>query len=324
MNGAVDRLLWRLDAYDRICRACAGNAVPLNRFLTFRPEKLRIHIGESLLRAHIPIIFAPDLADKLGALMPPAALVPAGSVAPPDRERLRRWLALAQLDGDVDALDVAVWSGADEFLTTFANLYAKFFDEARAAGSGEETAAFFQLVLASSLRNVLLHKVGGNERFLGLASLLAHLSDLALGATVEKTGDGLSARLGLLLISACSPLALMGSASGVVQRLGNAYRTTPSAFGRAKDMVRAQVDRPSGFDLHAFRARLAAEMLAEPVKRRDLVRMMLADAVRDLALLSTLTQGSELRELSGVNCASSRDRPLRSPKRCSHRSVPSD
>src|SRR5581483_7961212 len=104
---------------------------------------------------------------------------PSGSVPAPDREHLRRWLALAQIDGDLDILDVATFGTADDFLNAMAALYVRFFDEARAAGSGEETAAFFQLVLSSSLRNVLAHKVGANERFLGLGALLAHLSDLA-------------------------------------------------------------------------------------------------------------------------------------------------
>ncbi len=299
MTLAVERMLWRLDAYDQICAACKQNGVAPLRFLSFRPEKLRIRIGESLMRSQVPIIFAPDLADRLGALLPKAA-VPLSTGAPsPDRDTLRRWLALAQIDGDLDAYDVASYAAADDFLNTFAAMYGRFFDEARGAGSGEETAAFFQLVASSSLRNTLLHRIGASERFFGLAALLGHLSDRALSATVDKEGEGLSARLGLLLAAANSPLSLMGSAMAVASRPGNTYRTIPSAYTRAKEALRTQLDRPGALDVQALRARLAAELLASPDRRRDLVRAMLADAVRDLALLSTFTQGSELRELAG-------------------------
>src|ERR1043166_1111644 len=198
MTVAVERLLWRLTAYDQITRACQQNGIAPIKFLTFRPERLRIRIGESIMRSQVPIIFANDLAEKMSALLPhTAAPLTTGSSAP-DRDTLRRWLSLAQLDGDLDPFDVAAYKNANEFLATFASLYSRFFDEAKSSGSGEETAAFFQLVAASSLRNVLLHRVGASERFLGLGALLSHLCDRALQATVEKEGDGLSARLGLL------------------------------------------------------------------------------------------------------------------------------
>ncbi|HEY4223395.1 MAG TPA: hypothetical protein VGO62_18685, partial [Myxococcota bacterium] len=221
-----------------------------------------------------------------------------------DRNELRRVLALAQLDGDLDPLDVAQWGGgADQFLAAFTSLYVRFFEEARAAGSGEETAALFQLVAMSSLRNVALHKLGANDRFFGVAALLAHLADRALAHTVDKQGHELSARLGLLMAASCSPLSLLGAAPAVVARPANAYRTLPSAFARARDTVRAHMDQPSGLDLTSLRARLAAELLTDQKSKRDLVRAVLAEAVRDLALLSTLTQGSELRDLASKSAS---------------------
>lgn len=302
---AVERMLWRFDAYSRICQACAQSQISMSKFLVFRPEKMRIRIGESLQRTQVPVVFAPDLADRMGALLPASVAAPAPT-APPTRDTLRRSIALAQLDGDLDVFEAAHFtsgspSSADRFLDTFTQLYGRLFDEARASGSGEETAALFQLVAMSSLRNVLLHKIGASDRFLGLGALLAHLCDRALGATVERAADGLSGRLGLLMMASCSPLSLMGAAPSVAQRPGNAYRTLPSAFLRARDILRG--DHMMGFDLWAARASITADLLTDPQKKRDLVRSVLAEAVRDLALLSTLTQGSELRDLAGQSSA---------------------
>lgn len=304
MTPAVDRLLWRLGAYERICQACAqGNVAPL-RFLTFRPDKMRLRIGESLMRSQVPVIFAADLGEQLGALLPPPVSAPSAGALDLDREALRALLALSQTDGDLDPLDVHAWgAGRGEFQQMFAQLTSRFFDEARASGGGEDTAALFQLIALSSLRNVLLHRVGASERFLGIAALLAHLCDRALMATVEQEGDGLSARLGLLMAASCSPLSLMGAAAAVAARPANAYRTTPSAFNRARDLLRSSMDRPAGFDVTASRARIAAELLSAPERKRDLVRAMVAEGVRDLALLSTLTQGSELRDLASKTSA---------------------
>jgi hypothetical protein len=95
----------------------------------------------------------------------------------------------------------------------------------------------------------------------------------------------------------------MGQAAAVVARPGNIYRTIPAAYERARDLVRAQVDRPGGFDVSALRAMIAAELLSTPQRRRDLVRSLVADGARDLALLSTLTQGSELRDISSQSTA---------------------
>jgi hypothetical protein len=309
VTSAVERISWRLDVYDRICQACAQSGIAPLRFLAFRPDKMRIRIGESLMRSQVPVIFAADLGDRLSAILPSAQPVPAMGALGFDRDTLRRVIALTQIDGDLDPIDVASYAVggerpvADGFLGTFQNLYERFFEEAKASGSGEDTAALFQLVSMSSLRNVLLHKVGASDRFLGLGALLAHLCDRALTATVAKEGEGLTARLGLLLAASCSPLALMGAAPAVAARPGNVYRTVPSAFLRARDLVRAHMDQAAAFDVVAARARLAAEMLSDAVRRRDLVRSLLAEAVRDLATLSTLTQGTELRDLAGKTAA---------------------
>ncbi len=178
-------------------------------------------------------------------------------------------------------------------------LYLRFFNEARAPGSGEETAALFQLVATSSLRNVMAHTLGTDERFLGLAALLASLSDRALSAMVQSSSDGLSGRLGLLMVAACSPLSLMGVADAVVARPGNVYRTLPAAFAQARDAVRAQIDRPRGLDIAVIVAQVSAETQSDPARRRDLIRTIVAEAVRDLSILSTLTQGTELADIAG-------------------------
>jgi hypothetical protein len=305
MNPAVERLLWRLDAYDQVGGACAQSSVEPLRFLTFRPEKMRIRIGESLMKSQVPVVFAADLADRMAALLPPAQPAPASGPLGLDRDGLRAAISVAQLDGDLDPIDVQAWSGErrDAFLEAFNGLYDRFLEEARSAGSGEETAALFQLVAMSSLRNVLLHSVGANDRFFGQAALLAHLCDRALASSVERQGDGLSGRLGLLMIASCSPISLMGAAPSVAARPVNAYRTIPTAFTAARDMVRATMDRATGFDVPAMRARLSAELLGDAKRRRDLVRSSLAEAVRDLSLLSTLTQGSELRDLASSSSA---------------------
>lgn len=294
----AERVLWRLSVYENIHRACAQTGIVPLRFLTFHPEKLRLRTGESQQRSQVPIVFAADLAERLTALLPPATPTPIGGALQLDRDALRRAIALAQLDADIDPIDVVSWSGTDAFLAAMTSFYERFFDEARASGSGEETAALFQQVLFSSLRNVLLHHAGASERFLGLGAFLSHLADRALAATVEQAGDGLSARLGLLLAASCSPIAWMGQASSVVARPGNIYRTLPAAYERARDLVRAQLDRQGGFDVAALRAALAAELMSSPQRRRELTRAVVADAARDLAILSTLTQGTELRDLA--------------------------
>lgn len=304
MSGAgAERVLWRLSVYENIHRACAQTNIAPLRFLTFHPEKLRLRTGESAQRSQVPIVFAADLADKLTALLPPATPTPVSGALHLDRDGLRRAIALAQLDADIDPIDVATWKGTDAFLKALGNCYERFFDEAKAKGSGEETAALFQQVLFSSLRNVLLHHAGASERFLGTGAFLAHLADRALAATVEQASDGLTARLGLLLAASCSPIALMGQAAAVVARPGNIYRTLPAAYERARDLVRAQLDRVGGFDVAGLRARLAAELLSSPQRKRDLTRAIVADGARDLALLSTLTQGSELRDVAGTSAA---------------------
>lgn len=178
-------------------------------------------------------------------------------------------------------------------------LYLRFFNEARAPGSGEETAALFQLVATSSLRNVMAHTLGTDERFLGLAALLASISDRALSAMVQSSSDGLSGRLGLLMVAACSPLSLMGVADAVVARPGNVYRTLPAAFAQARDAVRAQIDRPRGLDIAVIVAQVSVETQSDPARRRDLIRTIVAEAVRDLSILSTLTQGTELADIAG-------------------------
>jgi hypothetical protein len=204
MTPVIERLMWRLDAYDRICQACAqGNVAPM-RFLTFRPDKLRLRIGESLMRSQVPVIFAPDLAEQIAAYLPSPSVAPSSGSLELDRDSLRRLLSLAQIDGDLDPLEVHAWmrrnvthsqslsstigtgeaNGPDSFLQMFASLTAKFLDEAKAAAGGEDTAALFQLIALSSLRNTLLHHLGASERFLGLAALIAHLCDRALTETV--------------------------------------------------------------------------------------------------------------------------------------------
>lgn len=316
MSGA-ERVLWRLGVYENIQQACAQTQIAPLRFLTFHPEKLRLRTGESLQRSQVPIVFAADLAERLQALLPPATPTPVTGALGLDRDGLRRAIALAQLDADIDPVDVAVWKGADAYVDALASCYDRFFDEARAQGAGEETAALFQQVLFSSLRNVLLHHAGASERFLGLGAFLAHLADRALAATVERAGDGLSARLGLLLAASCSPLALMGQTAAVVARPGNIYRTLPAAHERARDIVRAGFDRAGGetrnttmlstsargFDIKVARSALAAELLSSPQRRRELIRASVVDVARDLALLSVLTQGSELRDIAGSSSA---------------------
>jgi hypothetical protein len=317
----IERLMWRLDAYDRICRACAqGNVAPM-RFLTFRPDKMRLRIGESLMRSQVPVIFAPDLAERLIAYLPSPSVAPSTGSLELDRDSLRRLLSLAQIDGDLDPLEVHAWmrmnvthvgdtvgtgaaSGPDSFMQMFASLTDKFLDEAKASAGGEDTAALFQLIALSSLRNTLLHHLGASERFLGLAALLAHLCDRALTETVKgAAGEGLTARLGLLMAASCSPISLMGAPIAVAARPANAYRTVPTAFQRARDMLRASMDQPRGFDVASARARIAAEMLSNPERKRDLVRATLAEGVRDLALLSVITQGSELRDIASQSSA---------------------
>lgn len=302
MTYAVERLHWRFDAYRRLFEACAQGGVAPLKFLTLKPERLRLRFGESLRHTQVPVVFAPDLGDRLAALLPPRTpSAPSGGAL--DRDALRRHLALAQLDADLDPMDVLGWRGADGFLSACATFYARLFEEARASGGGEETAALFQLIAHSSLRNVLVHQVGATERFLGLAALVAYLSDRALTASVEQAGAGLSARLGLLLMAACSPLSIMGAANAIAERPANAYRTVPSALSRARRAVREGLDRPGGLDLVALRAHLAGELLVDPTRRRDIERTTLAEAARDLALLSTLTQGSELRDLASRSSA---------------------
>lgn len=296
MSTATESMLFRLSSWERIQEACAAGGISPLRFLSFRPEKMRLRVGESFLRSHVPVIFADDLADRLAALLP-GETPPALASTAADKDTLRRQIAFAQLDADLDIRDVTGWDGGP-LLQALVDLYGRFFDEATSAGAGEETAAFFQLIAASTLRNVLAHKVGSGDRFLGLAAFLAHLSDKALGLTIERRGDGLSARLGLLMIAANSPLSLMGVADAVAARPGNAYRTVPSALERARDLVRSQIDRPGALDITVLRARLAAELQTDPARRRDVLRSLIAEAVRDLALLSTLTQGSELRDLA--------------------------
>jgi hypothetical protein len=261
----IERLMWRLDAYDRVCRACAqGNVAPM-RFLTFRPDKMRLRIGESLMRSQVPVIFAPDLAERLIAYLPSPSVAPSTGSLELDRDSLRRLLSLAQIDGDLDPLEVHAWmrmnvthvgdtigtgaaSGPDSFMQMFASLTDKFLDEAKASAGGEDTAALFQLIALSSLRNTLLHHLGASERFLGLAALLAHLCDRALTETVKSAaGEGLTARLGLLMAASCSPISLMGAPVAVAARPANAYRTVPTAFQRARDMLRASMDQPRSF-----------------------------------------------------------------------------
>lgn len=321
MTPVIERLMWRLDAYDRICRACAqGNVAPM-RFLTFRPDKMRLRIGESLMRSQVPVIFAPDLAERLIAYLPSPSVAPSTGSLELDRDSLRRLLSLSQIDGDLDPLEVHAWmrmnvthvgdtvgtgaaSGPDSFMHMFASLSAKFLDEAKASAGGEDTAALFQIIALSSLRNTLLHHLGASERFLGLAALLAHLCDRALTETVKgAAGDGLTARLGLLMAASCSPISLMGAPVAVAARPANAYRTVPTAFQRARDMLRATMDQPRGFDVPSARARIAAELLSNPERKRDLVRATLAEGVRDLALLSVITQGSELRDIASQSTA---------------------
>jgi hypothetical protein len=299
---AVERVRWRFGAYEQVCAACSRTRVSLSRFFSLRPERLRLRFGESARQSQVPVIFAPDLAERVSAMLPPRTLPPTTGAMSLERDALRRYLGLAQLDGDLDVVDVVGWDGVDGFVSMLGRFYDRLFEEARACGEGEETASFFQLLKASVLRNVLLHHLGPNERFLGLAGLLAYLDDRALAAQADRH-DALSARLGLLLMAASSPLSLMGAAPQVAARPGNVYRTVPAAFERAQEIVRAEADTRGGLDLFAVRPRLAAELLADPAHRGDLVRSMLAEAVRDCALLSTLTQGSELRDIAGRSAA---------------------
>lgn len=299
MTVAAERIAWRFDAYSRLFQACAQSGVSAQRFLTVRTERLRLRFGESARHSQVPMVFAPDLADRLGALLPSPRSEPATGAVALDRDKLRSTLALAQLDGDLDVLDVLGWRSADALASTLSGFYGRVFEEARASGAGEETAALFGLVAHSTLRNVLLHRLGANERFLGSAALVAYLSDRALAANAAQNASGLSARLGLLLVAACSPVSVMGAATAVVGRPCNVYRTVPSVFAQARHAIRESVDRPETVDLAALSARLAATMLVDPARRRDLERAVLAEAVRDCALLSTLTQGSELRDLAG-------------------------
>lgn len=302
MTVAAERIAWRFDAYARLFQSCAQTGVSALRFLTVRTERLRLRFGESARHSQVPMVFAPDLAERLGAMLPsPRPEASTGALAL-DRDRLRQILAIAQLDGDLDPLDVALWR-TEALSTALAGFYARVFEEARASGSGEETAALFGLVAHSTLRNVLLHRLGANERFLGTAALVAYLSDRALAANAAQNASGLSARLGLLLIASCSPLSVMGAAQAVVGRPCNVYRTVPGIFSQARHAIRENIDRPEAVDLMAMSSRLAATLLVDQARRRDLERAVLAEAVRDCALLSTLTQGSELRELAGKTAA---------------------
>jgi hypothetical protein len=299
MTVAAERLAWRFDAYARLFQACAQSGVSAQRFLTVRTERLRLRFGESARHSQVPMVFAPDLAERLGALLPAAQPQPSRGALTLERDKLRQVLGLAQLDADLDVLDVVGFQAADALANTLARFYARVFEEARASGAGEETAALFGLVAHSTLRNVLLHRMGANERFLGTAALVAFLSDRALAANAAQNATGISARLGLLLVAACSPVSVMGAASAVVGRPCNVYRTLPSVFAQARHAIRENVDRPEAVDLVALSSRLAATLLVDQARRRDLERAVLAEAVRDCALLSTLTQGSELREVAG-------------------------
>ena len=67
-------MLWRLASYEQVGAACAAAGISPLRFLSFRPEKLRLRVGESFLRSHVPVIFADDLAERLSALLPAETL----------------------------------------------------------------------------------------------------------------------------------------------------------------------------------------------------------------------------------------------------------
>ena len=62
MTFAVERLNWRFDAYRRLFQACAHGGVSPLRFLTVRPDRLRIRFGESARQTQVPIVFAPLLS----------------------------------------------------------------------------------------------------------------------------------------------------------------------------------------------------------------------------------------------------------------------
>ncbi len=97
MSTALETLRFRLGTWEQISQACAAGNISPWSFLSFRPEKMRLRVGESFLRSQIPVIFADDLAERLEALLPPPT-TPATPATPPtvaDREALKRMIALA-------------------------------------------------------------------------------------------------------------------------------------------------------------------------------------------------------------------------------------
>lgn len=267
---------------------CVRGKTSFARFLALVPDRLRLARGASVREVRVPVAVPVDvmstLADAFGsdrvAARPRIASEP------------RRLLRLCQIDGDIDLWWLDGWYEhfGPPLIQNLARVYAKGFDEVGAGEGGEETAYWVHLQLIDVLHRAL--GAAPAERRMALSVLAMTMLDVAMQAALEPSGrarTNLGARLGLQFAATLSPCAVGLDPETLALRPLNPYRTIPTAVALALRVIQGPIE---SIDLTDVVQTFTERLRRDPEVQAELTQRLLADLVRDCALVLVLQHGA--------------------------------
>jgi hypothetical protein len=241
----------------------------------------------------------------LDAPLAAALQLPESGERPSSEAALRRAVRFAQVDAELDPLDVHAWleGPADAAASPLSEVLARLLGRVGRGAGGEAVAGLGYAALLGRARH-LLRAAGAATRPLA-SELLRVAMEMAL-ARAEVAG---SARLGRVLALLPSPSMMGATLDAVARRPVNAYRTTSAAVGFARRVLEPPL---RGIPLPRVIDAVSARLLAEPALAEALLRDLRLERVRGAALVARargegppelrrlLTSGPELVAAAGV------------------------
>ena len=285
---------WRLSLHRQISRHCQLAQTPFARFLALVPDRLRLARGASIRDVRLPLGVPAEVRGQFAE-----AFVDhdPGPAARPTTDA-RRLLRLAQIDGDLDLFWLDRWYAlhGGPLIRKLTQIYAKGFDEVGAGAGGEETAYLVHLQLVDALATAIT--AARSPLRPSLCSLAATLLEVAMQAALEPEGRShrsLPARLGLQFSATLSAPVFGLEPGDYSARPLNAYRTIGSAIDLAGRVMRGQIET---IDLDEVVDTFTERLRRDRATQVELTRQILAEMVRDCALVLLLQHGTTLSPAS--------------------------
>ncbi len=279
---------WRLSLYRNVLEFCRQGNFTLGRFLALVPQRLRLAVGESAAKTRIPVAVPDSLIARWRELMPPVGLPVVDRQATRTPDEVRRAIRFAQIDGDIDPVSTSIWlpKTGNSFANETGAIYFKGLSEVGSGEGGAETAYFIHLAVTEAVRRSTdagpAHSARGRQAIAPVMLQLAVEGLLDSGAIDDAH---LSAKLAYQYSVTVSTLSMGLTPADLLQSPVNPYRTVPAAVELAKKLLPDAVETT---DLEVLREQLAGRLLASGEIKAAISLQLLAEAVRDLLLLTLM------------------------------------